>query len=970
MGWQPRLLVDYQRRIYPTVLDTLYKLAAAGILAVVAQALGVTDPDHVHPLLTWLTAAFAVGMFWPHWRPRRAGGYERMTLWQRLTSAPKRAWNTPWERGGAVGVSALLWELPLLKMPLSGLAPLAMLHPATAWLAPILEVLELKVSWTGEYVAGKVADPVVSKGVVLSAEDRIWRAGGLAPVTRFSVAVGVPGLYVTVFAQLFVLAATGFAPVPGVSPPKIVGFRPWLRLKTRWMSYDQGVWSKTATMYVFWQGGVGLQLGEVGTVTLKLVEFRRSLKKLILRVFGRKRLSVEVFAGPARGIGTAVFTVLRLIARFLPARVRDAFVRLAAWRAREADHQQARHALRMIGLIKDVARRQKQRLVEIQRAKAGTRGFRLRHLERVERKVRAAKAENERRIARIVSLRFDRYQVARARRMMRHANAEILRAERRGLPLEELLEHQQQIELLLVEIAVAPAGLTTATPSLPVRVLRTFGGWLSRFWDWLVTTFDRVRSRLMGAGSAHGPPGERVGDRSSSADQDRAGARTRIVSAAQPTHRKRPERRWLRWLLRVALVLGVVVILTLVLAQPALAAGMGAGVGVGVTAGWTVGGAAAVGLALSPFPSPDGPQRAGDLSGDVITTGGQPVSGAMGDAAGRTPMRGRVVAHRDVVGVGGTRIVARARGPPRTSRPATDEDMRRIRDDLIVFENGVVLAASGAWRPEDGTVGEDRLRWYGPALRGEDGSFLLVTHADADGIFVRTAEADIRLSPAQVQDLLLPLAQFRDRRQSAVGAPVLVPACSLACAPAEYRRELAGGLGVTVRAPDVDVVVHPAAWPGGAAHVELLPGAGGSAGGWVDMAADGSLRSVTVPAINATTPAEETANSADRWHTSVRAALRHAAWAAGSVALLLVVDAPPVWAADATDAWWGGLQLGGVTALGIAAAVVVGAHGARRTARLRALAHAWLANRRLARGLGDRLSSPNATVADLLDLRP
>jgi hypothetical protein len=495
VGQQPRLLVDYERRIYLSLVQTGFVLAAGLV---------------VHPVAA---AVLSLVMFWPHWKPRRAGGYDRMTLRERVSSWPKRVRDTRWERGGALGYSFPFWKLAI-PVPLAGLGVLAALHPATAWVALMLSVVTVEVSTSGELVVGRVPDPVADGLRSVQPEDRNWWVAGL-PVYRVSLSLVVFGaVKISVFVQQFSLLGTAFGQVPGVLPPKIVGFQPWLRLKARWASYDKGVWSKTASQYTFWQGGFGF--GPVGGV---LVEPRRTIRKAIVRAVGRQRLTVDFLLGPHRASGKAVFALLRGIARLVPAEVRDGLVRLTAWRAAQADRQQARHARTMLGLIEAVLARQQARLVEVNAQLAGAQVAKRTRLQRAVGKLEAAIQVNQEHIAAINGLRFDRYRLARAHRMMSRANTRLEQAERRLRAVEETLRmastgrrdrllqrrtrlqadivaqqnRRQAIRVLLDDIAAAPAGLPAVQPNWLARARHATTQWLVRVRD--VATERLVRLR-------------------------------------------------------------------------------------------------------------------------------------------------------------------------------------------------------------------------------------------------------------------------------------------------------------------------------------------------------------------------------------------------------------------------------------------------------------------------------------------
>ncbi|MGH8967334.1 MAG: hypothetical protein ACRDXB_18685, partial [Actinomycetes bacterium] len=323
VGAQPRLLVEYQRRVYLSFIETGYALGTTWLVA----------HDHLSPVFG---AVLALAIFWPHWRPRRAGSYERPRLGERLRSWWSRVRNTPWERGGALAYTITLWKLAL-PVPLAGVTALAASHPTTAWLAMLLSVVSLEVSTSSEVYVGRVPDPMVNGLRRVEPQDRSTWSPEALPWGRVSVSVVVLGLVkVSVFVQVFTLLATGFGQVPGVVPPRIVGFRPWSRFLARWESYDKGLWSKTANHFVFPQAGFGF--GFAGGVML---EPRRSLRKLIVRAFGRQRFIVDTFGGPARVTGRVVFAVLRGIGWVLTAGMRDRLARSAARRAIRADLQQA-----------------------------------------------------------------------------------------------------------------------------------------------------------------------------------------------------------------------------------------------------------------------------------------------------------------------------------------------------------------------------------------------------------------------------------------------------------------------------------------------------------------------------------------------------------------------------------------------------------------------------------------------------
>ncbi|WP_232665721.1 hypothetical protein [Pseudonocardia sp. TRM90224] len=419
VGRQPRLLADYERRLYFPIIQTVV-LLVIGIL---------TSPA--------IAAAVSVFMFiFPHWKPARFGSVPlkaKPRWWQlrkRAAGAGKAVKGSRYERGGALAWSTALWSIGVV-VPLDGLVALLSAHPATEWLAFALSVVALKFATSGDLLIGRVPDPVL-EGLALPASERNWWAGAL-PVYRAGGSLIIFGFVeIAFFAQKFKLLATAFAPVPGVQPPAMKGTPLLWRLVSRVLSYNRGLFSKSAAHYTFWQLGVG-----IGIVGGFKVEPRRSMRKLILRTRAKQRKTVDLMQGPGRLTGKIVFAVLRGIGRLLPAKVRGFFIAVAAWRARLADAGDARQAKLMVAWIERVRSRQQKRLDAIaKKLAAAPSPWRKKRLERAHAKIEKARADNADRVAEIQALRFDRHRTARAQRMMTRTNALVAKLERKLAAVE------------------------------------------------------------------------------------------------------------------------------------------------------------------------------------------------------------------------------------------------------------------------------------------------------------------------------------------------------------------------------------------------------------------------------------------------------------------------------------------------------------------------------------------------------
>jgi hypothetical protein len=168
----------------------------------------------------------------------------------------------------------------------------------------------------------------------------------------------------------------------------------------------------------------------------------------------------------------------------------------------------------------------------------------------------------------------------------------------------------------------------------------------------------------------------------------------------------------------------------------------------------------------------------------------------------------------------------RIRGPPvpRPQRQATRADLERIRGEAIVHPDGlgVVLAPPG-----------DRLRAFGLELRVGSGEVVLVMHGDRNGFRYPAPEADIRVSSAQVGDLLAQLLPPAPGRTQ-----LTVCACSIGAAPTRRIQELSARAGRTVVVQAGETLVH-------------RPGRHGArvtaSGSWLQVDATGTVRPVPGP---------------------------------------------------------------------------------------------------------------------------
>jgi hypothetical protein len=168
--------------------------------------------------------------------------------------------------------------------------------------------------------------------------------------------------------------------------------------------------------------------------------------------------------------------------------------------------------------------------------------------------------------------------------------------------------------------------------------------------------------------------------------------------------------------------------------------------------------------------------------------------------------------------------------PSRASRQATDADLAIIRAEMTMHPDGhgVILVPEG-----------DRLRDYALELRGSAGDVTLVAHGDAAGIYWPAADADVRLTPSQVAELLHGRTEFRRwlDRSARVDSELVVCACSVGAGVA--IRQLADEVGLPARAPDAVVLVHPAT-ADAPAHAETN-------GGWVRAEPHGFARFASPP---------------------------------------------------------------------------------------------------------------------------
>src|SRR5690606_7310867 len=156
-------------------------------------------------------------------------------------------------------------------------------------------------------------------------------------------------------------------------------------------------------------------------------------------------------------------------------------------------------------------------------------------------------------------------------------------------------------------------------------------------------------------------------------------------------------------------------------------------------------------------------------------------------------------------------------------RAATEADLARIRAEALVHPDGlgVVLAPPG-----------DRLRAFGIELRTVPGDVVLVMHADADGFIYPAADADIRVSAAQVAELLAALLPAPGGRR------LNVCGCSVAADPEAGMRELALRLGMPVVAPRSPLQVHPPGRNGARVSTD---------GGWLRVDGDRPAEAVPGP---------------------------------------------------------------------------------------------------------------------------
>ncbi|OLT01615.1 hypothetical protein BJF90_30730 [Pseudonocardia sp. CNS-004] len=174
----------------------------------------------------------------------------------------------------------------------------------------------------------------------------------------------------------------------------------------------------------------------------------------------------------------------------------------------------------------------------------------------------------------------------------------------------------------------------------------------------------------------------------------------------------------------------------------------------------------------------------------------------------------------------GTWLRRRARSPPpgpRPQRAATAADLDRIRDEALAHPagTGLVLAPPG-----------DGLRAFGIELRAAPGEVVLVMHADADGFVYPAADADVRVSAAQVSELVAALLPGTAGRQ------LNVCGCSVAADPEAGMRELALHLGMPVVAPRSTVRVHRPGRHGARVSTD---------GGWLRVDGDRPAESVPGP---------------------------------------------------------------------------------------------------------------------------
>ncbi len=168
-----------------------------------------------------------------------------------------------------------------------------------------------------------------------------------------------------------------------------------------------------------------------------------------------------------------------------------------------------------------------------------------------------------------------------------------------------------------------------------------------------------------------------------------------------------------------------------------------------------------------------------------------------------------------------------ARGPPPAgrTRAATAADLPRIAQQAIVHPDGhgVVLVARG-----------DPLRAYGLELRTAPGQMTVVVHADADGFRYVLDGVWVRLTGAQLGEVLGML----DLPRRAAEQELVLCACSVGARPGGPVRELSRSTGspVVAATSTVTVVTHPRL----GSRVE-------SGGGWVRVSGAGPAQEVHAP---------------------------------------------------------------------------------------------------------------------------
>ncbi|MGH3586503.1 MAG: hypothetical protein ACRDQ0_09270, partial [Pseudonocardia sp.] len=281
-----------------------------------------------------------IGLF-PHWK---------LPVVDAETPVAKRRsvlqwWrDTMWERGGALAVTVMTGKMEWGRFSLPD------------WLDGLVEVT---VSSTAAVLLGNVRDSTNWGGREREASSHL---GGLPTVRPLVVSVTLLGLVrIDFFLQTFALASLA-NPVsrPDLKAPKLVGFHPVRWVANRLRLFDLGFSTKRRTLYTFFMSGVGVGPASPmwAFLDVNFLEFRR-LGRQVTLAFGSWRKEFDLLLAPGEWLLQGVRWLVRLL---LPKPVRDRLDRFSAWRAGRAQRHEVRQALRVWRAARSEIRRQERRL--------------------------------------------------------------------------------------------------------------------------------------------------------------------------------------------------------------------------------------------------------------------------------------------------------------------------------------------------------------------------------------------------------------------------------------------------------------------------------------------------------------------------------------------------------------------------------------------------------------------------------